>query len=310
MKSNTNETNNGNHKDDNIRNNYNSNNQVNHNNNQTQLLNFARTKKKSIRLLFKILPTSLDFLTKIKNKRVKIIQLLIVTPILVIDKFIRCKTITLSCFVRCMLRISNNQFICGKDDNTILLINLNDIDNPKTLNGHTGKISCLANLYKDKFVSGSEDSSIKLWDLSTKITTTLIGHKDKIISLIRLNINQLVSSSFDKAFKVWDLTNFTCINSIKAPSINCKIIKHNENHIISSSPKSIQVWNITTSRCQSIIDLSNVFILFKLNIIKLLIGRMGNSFELVIWDLEKNERKYIRQSDEKNINSIIKLNYN
>jgi len=77
-----------------------------------------------------------------------------------------------------------------------------------TLLGHVDYVGCLA-LSGDgkRLFSGSEDKTIKVWDLeSGKETHTLIGHKDGVTSVsLSGDGKRLFSGSMDQTIKVWDL---------------------------------------------------------------------------------------------------------
>ncbi len=58
-----------------------------------------------------------------------------------------------------------------------------------------------------KFVTGSEDTTIKVWSLeSWENIKTLKGHSDHITSVVISNDNKnIVSGSKDKTIKIWNL---------------------------------------------------------------------------------------------------------
>ena len=59
----------------------------------------------------------------------------------------------------------------------ILKVGINNIQEEKTLVGHTNKVTCLVKINENKLASGSVDNSIKIWDLSfNSCLATLIGH--------------------------------------------------------------------------------------------------------------------------------------
>ena len=76
--------------------------------------------------------------------------------------------------------------------------------------GHTDDI-CVVCFSPDGFIlaSGSEDMTIKLWDVKTgKLFMTLKGHRDDINSVeFSPDGKFLVSSSCDQTIRIWDLRN-------------------------------------------------------------------------------------------------------
>ena len=77
-----------------------------------------------------------------------------------------------------------------------------------TLQGHAGAVFCLV-LSTDgkRLYSGSQDSTIKVWDLGAgKETLTLSGHTAQVSSLVlSADGKRLYSGSDDRSIKVWDL---------------------------------------------------------------------------------------------------------
>ena len=61
-------------------------------------------------------------------------------------------------------------------------------------------------LSENRLASGSNDESIKIWDLSTfTCLQTLTGHRDTVMLLVALSENCLASSSADRSIKIWSL---------------------------------------------------------------------------------------------------------
>jgi len=73
-------------------------------------------------------------------------------------------------------------------------------------------------------ISGSCDSTIKIWDTSSipfKVVKTLEGHQLSVISLdINASGTVLVSSSLDNIINLWDLEKYSLIKSIVAEPID------------------------------------------------------------------------------------------
>lgn len=77
----------------------------------------------------------------------------------------------------------------------------------RTLDGHTGHVSNLAELKKLGYLlSSSYDKRVKMWDPNNgKLIRTFLGHLDSVRSLVDLDFNnQFASSSDDKTIKFWD----------------------------------------------------------------------------------------------------------
>ena len=75
----------------------------------------------------------------------------------------------------------------------------------KTLIGHTNWVVSLTVLNDGTLASGSDDLTIKLWDINTGIVLkTLTGHTAYIWDLKVLEKGDLASCSFDQTIKVWN----------------------------------------------------------------------------------------------------------
>ena len=60
---------------------------------------------------------------------------------------------------------------------------------------------------RSQFVSGSDDYTVKLWNLREKIDTTFSGHTDRVNALaFSPDGETLASGSNDKTFKLWDVS--------------------------------------------------------------------------------------------------------
>jgi WD40 repeat protein len=74
------------------------------------------------------------------------------------------------------------------------------------LKGHTDYIYTLYLVNYDYILSGSRDTTIKVWDIKNEYQciNTLNEHNEAVSSLFILNNNQLISSSWDKTIRLWN----------------------------------------------------------------------------------------------------------
>ena len=77
-----------------------------------------------------------------------------------------------------------------------------------TLRGHTDWINCITLLPDGRFVSGSDDRTLKIWDPSkepgAQCVATLRGHTGGINCITLLPDGRFVSGSDDGTLKIWD----------------------------------------------------------------------------------------------------------
>jgi len=121
-----------------------------------------------------------------------------------------------------------------------------------TLNGHSGEVNTLA-FSRDRItlVSGSDDKTIKIWNLNNKKEIrTLKGHLDIVYSVAISPDGQiLVSGSKDKTIKIWNLQTGQLINTLDGHKdfVNSVAISPDGQTIASGSyDHTIKLWNLKT----------------------------------------------------------------
>jgi WD40 repeat protein len=82
---------------------------------------------------------------------------------------------------------------------------------------HSDWIRCIIVISNDRLISGSNDSTIKVWNMNdNSLITSLTGHKDQMRCLVSLeHDNRLVSIADDNTYKIWDMNTYNCIKTIK-----------------------------------------------------------------------------------------------
>ncbi|MBR8837671.1 MAG: serine/threonine protein kinase [Stigonema ocellatum SAG 48.90 = DSM 106950] len=128
-----------------------------------------------------------------------------------------------------------------------------------TLTGHSGEVNSLAIssiptiLSREILVSGSDDKTIKIWDIQgRKEILTLKGHKGKVYTLaISPDAQTLVSGSNDNTIKVWNLNTGKEIRTLKGHKdiVNSVAISADGQTLVSGSyDNTIKVWNLKTGQ--------------------------------------------------------------
>lgn len=80
--------------------------------------------------------------------------------------------------VSCLLKLNENHFVSGSKDKKIKIWEIPHITSPNesekegkcldTLSGHGSHLTCLEKIKNNLIVSGSEDKTIKIWDISVQ----------------------------------------------------------------------------------------------------------------------------------------------
>ena len=152
-----------------------------------------------------------------------------------------------------------NYIICGADDKKIRVYNYNTMEKVKEFEAHDDYIrSIVCHLKLPMFLSSSDDSTIKLWDVDKdfKLVRTYDEHKDFVMKLaINLkDYSMFASGSTDKKIKIWsfDFSNSQLTLEGHKKGINtiafCPL---NDKPYLASGSDDLQViiWDYTNKHC-------------------------------------------------------------
>ena len=114
---------------------------------------------------------------------------------------------------------SRKRIAVGLGDNFIWLCYVNnkyfDVVQKDPLTGHKGSVRTLATMEDGRLLSGSNDNTIKVWDVMSKLCLlTLEEHYLYLNSITQLRDGRVVSASFDDTVKVWNKENFKCLSTL------------------------------------------------------------------------------------------------
>jgi WD40 repeat protein/serine/threonine protein kinase len=104
-----------------------------------------------------------------------------------------------------------------------------------------------------KLASGSNDMSVKLWDMRDyKLLQTLSGHTESITSVaFSPDGTKLASASFDKTVKLWDVMTGQFLRTLSGDSdlvFDAAFSPDGDTIASASQGQSIRIWNVATGR--------------------------------------------------------------
>lgn len=102
-------------------------------------------------------------------------------------------------------------------------------------------------------VSGSDDGTVKVWELATgDEVRSLLGHTEKVKSVaVTPDGRYVVSAGFDDVVKVWDLATGREVHTLSGHSLQVLgvAVTPDGRHVISASTdQTIKVWDLGTGR--------------------------------------------------------------
>jgi len=111
--------------------------------------------------------------------------------------------------------------VCGSQDHTIKLWDLETGACRLTLRGHTASVESAAITPDGKrILSASIDKSVRAWDASSgRELVQMDGHADQVWSVVALRDNtRVLSGGRDCRLKLWDLATGACLKTIECKS--------------------------------------------------------------------------------------------
>ncbi len=126
---------------------------------------------------------------------------------------------------------------------------MNGVYASHTLKGHSRLINSIVT-FDGGFISGSDDGTIKIWDLETfTCIKTLEGHSRPVTSLA-ISDGRLISAFYNGTIKIWDLETFTCIKTLEGHSRPVTSLAISDGRLISGSNDcTIKIWDLETFTC-------------------------------------------------------------
>ncbi|KAF1991920.1 WD40 repeat-like protein [Aulographum hederae CBS 113979] len=132
----------------------------------------------------------------------------------------------------------------------------NSSENPyfiRSLTGHHHSVRAIA-AHGDTLVSGSYDSSVRVWQISTgDLRWRLQGHTSKVYSVVLDHgRNRCISGSMDNIVKVWSLDNGTCLFNLEGHTSLVGLLDLSHERLVSAAADStLRIWDPENGQCKS-----------------------------------------------------------
>ena len=125
----------------------------------------------------------------------------------------------------------------------------------QTFEGHTGYVACVC-LSADgrKALSGSEDKTLKLWDVSSgRCLRTFMGHSGAVFSVcLSSDGHYALSGSEDQTLKLWDVSSGHCLRTFRGHSRDVESVclsTDGRQALSGSSDQTLKLWELSSGRC-------------------------------------------------------------
>jgi WD40 repeat protein len=149
-----------------------------------------------------------------------------------------------------------NKLISTSSDNSIKIWNMRNGKCLKTLNEHSGTVTCVIIYNNNKFISGSWDDTIKIWDLESFECIETLNNNSGVTSLLLLSDEILASCSWFE-IKIWNLSKKIIKKSIRTEGwIDFLTKTKDSSKLITGSlfDSKIEIWD--SNNCQLLKELN------------------------------------------------------
>ncbi len=111
--------------------------------------------------------------------------------------------------------------------------------------GHEGSVSSVCVTEDGKIVSGSDDKTVRVWDMDGNQLVECRGHQGEVTSVGVTKDGKIVSGSWDQTLKVWDMEGTQLAVCRGHEDWVTSICVTSDGKILSGSrDKTIRVWNL------------------------------------------------------------------
>lgn len=160
----------------------------------------------------------------------------------------------------------------------------------KKFEGHTGGVLCCQYDNNKLLMTGSYDTTIKIWNTDTgELIRTLTGHTMGVKSLV-FDDQKLITGGLDCTIKVWNWRTGECISSYTGHREGVISVDFLDKVIVSgSADKTIKVWHVDTRTCYTLRGHSDWVTCVKIHPKSRTLFSASDDSTVRMWDLETNK---------------------
>ena len=116
-----------------------------------------------------------------------------------------------------------------------------------TLRGHTSTVRCLKMADENTAISGSRDTTLRIWDIKTGLCkNVLVGHQASVRCL-EIKGDIVVSGSYDTTARVWSISEGRCLRTLSGHFSQIYAIAFDGSRIATGSlDTSVRIWDPIT----------------------------------------------------------------
>ncbi|CAH2277399.1 apoptotic protease-activating factor 1 isoform X1 [Pelobates cultripes] len=151
----------------------------------------------------------------------------------------------------CCLSSDQRLAAFGVEDGALKVIEVPSGKLLQHLDGHRGSVQhCQFTAGEKSLISCSEDSTIRVWDLTTDQSMELKGHEESVKCFKILPNSRLLSWSYDGTVKIWDLVTGSMeqdFHSHTGTVLSCDISPDATKFASTSADTTAKIWSFTES---------------------------------------------------------------
>lgn len=163
----------------------------------------------------------------------------------------------------------NDKLVSASWDFTVKVWDTETWNLEQTLEGHTGWVTAITQVENRYLVSGSADTTIRVYDMlqsptNWEVVRVLRGHEKAVYSLIGIPSSSsstgncagtIVSGSEDATIRIWSIRTWQCLKVLSDHTGTVRSLAVYEDLLLSGSADStIKVWRIESGICEQTLN--------------------------------------------------------